>query len=260
MKSSVQQTKIGQDRSRFWTLVSRIGLIFTAIAAIFGAVTQWQKIEVLIGLVPAPIQSFERQAPGCNETDSRIAWSMVTSEVSCTSNGAIVQKLEPWRGQANAGYAELRFKMQNQAFPSAYTLTVDISDFYDPAVGAGGGCAGLIVHTTDDGATFEALNVCGNGVLAIVKVINNQEIGRKTVVVPGSATPGMSDTYTLTATVGGSSTSMTVTQKNPGNVPLTASLSTDVVGPSTSYVSLAMLWQLAGARATFSQFRYTSGS
>lgn len=185
--------------------------------------------------------------PGCDSANAQIQWTVVKSTYRCDASGTTVTKSGTWGGPLDPEYGEIRFNVVTQPFPSHYTVGVTISKLADPTSSAGG-CAGLAVHTTADGSTFEELTVCADGTCAIIKVENHVEVYRDQQSIPASAV------YAVSAEVTATSVTMKVTSAE-GKM---ASLSASATLATTAYISLAIFWRGAGATGEFGSFHYAS--
>lgn len=201
---------------------------------------------------PTPVSYYAAVLPGsgCDGASATVQWTTIKGQVSCGAGSTQVTKTGTYGGAGDPEYAELRFTLAKQPFPSSYTVGVTITNVQD-STSATNGCAGILVHTNGDGSTFEELTICGDGEYAIIKIVNHVEVARVDVTNKMPA----SDIYYLTADV------------SPGSVALTvnngAGYSDKIVMDgaqalsSTSYIGLGVFWRNAGASAQFSSFRYS---
>lgn len=202
-----------------------------------------------------PVAYYAAVLPGsgCDAASAVIQWTTIKGQVACGAGVTQVTKMGTYGGATDPEYAELRFKLASQAFPTSYTVGVTITNLRD-ANSSTGGCAGILVHTNDDGSTFEELTVCGDGEYAIIKIVNHVEVARVDMTNKMPA----SDIYYLTADVNSGSVALTV---NNG-----AGYSDKIVMDgaqalnSTSYIGLGVFWRNTGATAQFSSFRYSASA
>lgn len=141
-------------------------------------------------------------------------------------------KTGTYGGPTDPEYAELRFELASQSFPSSYTIG----------------------DTNDDGSTSEELTVCGDGEYAIIKTVNHVEVARVDITNKMPA----SSIYYLTADVSPDSVALTVNNGAgySGKIVMDGAQALN----STSYIGLGVFWRNAGASAQFSSFRYNANA
>ncbi|MBB5866691.1 hypothetical protein F4553_000070 [Allocatelliglobosispora scoriae] len=205
--------------------------------------------------VPLVLTPLDRVSPGCDEGDPEVTWTVVGATKTCGAAGTTLTKLRSWTEPPGLGFAELRFAVKGHRFPSSYTVTFTVADLSDPVAGNNGGCASVFVHTTSDGTTFEQLDICGSGLHAIVRWVNLTDVGRQTQAIPSGLPEGESGRFTVVATVTGDRAIMRVANPIGASDEITSS---PAVNATTAYVSLVMAWRNAGAKATFSNFHYST--
>jgi hypothetical protein len=204
-----------------------------------------------------PVAAIDRPSPGCDETDPAVTWLVVHADKVCDGSGTTLRRLSTWKGDVDNGYAELRLSFREQPIPAQFAASFTVAGISDPGGIANNlGCVALLAHTTTDGSTFDVLSVCGSGRIAIARFANNHATGRLDDAMPSGVSPGVSGTFKVTVTC--SPTSVTMTVDNSRST--TRTLTYDPVGTGTAYIALAVVWHDAGARATFSDFHYSTAA
>jgi hypothetical protein len=186
-----------------------------------------------------------------------VSWTPVDTGVTCDSSGVTLHKQHSFNGQADPQYAELRFTIGGQDLPSSYTVSFTVGSMVDPTWTPTASCSGVLVDTTADGLTFDAVSVCGDGSMSIVRVAEGKELGRTNNSIASGADPGTSGSFNVVVNVKPDSVVMSVDNLHGATAGIT---STPVVNPTTAYISLAILWRNAGAQAEFSNFHYSAGA
>ncbi|MFD9902931.1 serine/threonine-protein kinase [Streptomyces sp. NPDC059063] len=189
--------------------------------------------------------------PGCDGSAYPVSWTRAGSTLACSSDGTTLRKLRSSNGRIAENNGELQFRLSDAPFPRHYELSVDVTGLTEADPTAEGGCAGFATHTGGAGTTFEELAVCpitaDKGKIGVVKVLNGTEIDREEKDLPRGGAP-----YRLTADV----TASTVTFSVAAASGESSTIQTATVASTTSYIGLTVFWKTAGARATFSNFRY----
>jgi hypothetical protein len=187
---------------------------------------------------------------------------VVPADLACTENGTTLTKQRSWGGQSNAGYAELRLTFGGGEIPGSYTISFTVGNLWDPldanVPGANHlGCAAAFVHTTKDSSTLDILDICGDGNLAIIHILNNNDTGRVVQSMPSGRPAGQSGTFNVKVKVRPDSVAMSV---NNSDFQTQEVDTADVVNSSTAYISLVMEWRNVGATAQFSNFHYSAAA
>ncbi len=205
---------------------------------------------------PAPVTSVSRSAPGCGESDSRVVWSPAKAGVACSSAGTTVSKQVGWDEAYQQSYAQLRMSLKNQQLPGTFTVSFTIGGLSGPELSANrGGCGGLAVHTSADGRTYSYFNVCADGWVESVSVVNNTTLDDQQRQITPGPVQGTSPSYSVVVNVNPSAMQVTVSNRVGQSVTITS----QAAGPSTAYISLLTVWRNVGATARFSDFRYSAG-
>jgi hypothetical protein len=206
---------------------------------------------------PASI-SVNRRTPGCGESDTRVVWRTVRAGMSCSSAATTLTKQVGWDDGFLRSYAELRMSLRDQPLPDSFNVSFTVGGLSGPELDANhGGCGGLAVHTTADGRAYNYFNVCGDGWIEIVRVVDNTTLdpwdSQQRQITPGPD-QGFSPSYRVTVTVNASAVTVTVSNR----VGESQTVSSSAVGKTTSYLSLLTTWRNAGATASFSDFNYSA--
>jgi hypothetical protein len=203
-----------------------------------------------------PISVVNRKSPGCGEKDSRLVWTAAKAGISCSAEGTTVTKTVGWDQQYMQSYAQLRLSLKNQQLPGSYSISFKIGGLSGPEyLSNRGGCGGLAVHTSSNGATYDYFNVCADGWVETVRVVDN--VGgdsQQRQLMPGPA-DGNSPSYSVVVNVNPSATEVTVSNRVGQSVTITA----QAAGPSTAYIALITTWRNIGATARFSDFTFSAG-
>jgi len=145
--------------------------------------------------------------------------------------------------------------LRDQQLPGVFTISFTIGALSAPQHDVNrGGCGGLAVHTTPDGRTFDYFNVCGDGWIEAVRVLDGTGVDNQTRQITPGPMQGSSPSYTVIVNVTASTVQVTVNNRAGEN----QTVSTSTVGATTSYISLLTTWRNAGATASFSDFSYSS--
>lgn len=204
---------------------------------------------------PQRLNSVNRASPGCDESDSRVVWKTIRGDVSCSSTAMTLTKRVGWDDGYLQSYAELRMSLREQQLPDSFTVSFTISGLSAPELEVNrGGCGGLAVHTTPDGRTYDYFNICADGWVEFVRVVGNTGVDNETRQLTPAPHQGSSPSYSVIVSVSASRVEVTVSNQ----VGESTSISSPVVGGTTSYLALMTTWRNVGATASFSDFTYSA--
>ncbi|WP_203907781.1 hypothetical protein [Rhizocola hellebori] len=203
-----------------------------------------------------PLTVVNRKAPGCSEGDSRVVWATVKAGKACAAGGTTVSKTVGWDQEYQQSYAQLRMSIKNQQLPGSYTVSFTIGGLSGPeTVNNRGGCGGLAVHTSSNGATYDYFNVCADGWVETLRVVNNVSGDNQQRQITPGPVEGISPTYSVVVNVNPSAMQVTVSNRVGQSVTITS----QAAGPSTAYLALITTWRNIGATARFSDFTFSAG-
>ncbi|MEV4518030.1 Hsp70 family protein [Dactylosporangium sp. NPDC049525] len=203
----------------------------------------------------ASLDSVRRSAPGCEESDERVVWTAVRASVTCSAAATTVSKQVGWDIAYTQSYAELRMSLRDRQLPGAFTVAFTIGGLSAPGRnGNRNGCGGLAVHSAPDGHTYDYFNVCGDGWVEFVRIVNDAGTGNQTRQLTPGPDQGSGPAYSVLVTVTTSAVTVTVSNNVGGSETITAA----TASTTSAYVSLMTTWRNVGATASFSNFTYSA--
>jgi hypothetical protein len=248
------------NRKRWLITLGGLLSVAASIAAIVGLFITLGGNHVSPPPTPTPdphLATYQATAPGekgCDDPQKGGHWVAVDSDFECDSTGhtgTIITKSVP--NNTATSWGQLRFDVPGHPFPGFYRVTATVSHMMDPR-GAPGGCAGLAVHTSPDGATADTLQLCADGAQVkgfIISVKDGVEVPKSRQEL-GNLPSTAESAYDVTAEV----TNDQVTWMISDRTDLIKGAG-KAVASTTSFIGLDVFFENIGAQAEFSGFAFS---